>query len=149
MASREANARFIVESVEILHRQGFGRLKLASYASSFMYWRHWLFASDSFPDPSSNDLEDDYWQTYTLKRIWGASEAEPIACGESASEIAEILLRKHPEFFDTAKGSDPIYEKWYREVLIAHPVGLLHMEFSNSASIRGKPIKTPYNEAKT
>lgn len=137
MATNTENARFIVESVEILHRQGYGKLKLTSYVKDgIMAWRHWLFASDSFPT---------CWETYQKRRLGGSSISSPVAFGESATEVAEILLMKNPEFFETAKGSDPIYENWYREMLIANPVGVLEMEFPHTAKMNGKEIKTPYD----
>ena len=127
--SPKHQARLIMEAVALLHQRGYGRLKLYCYFKEGLgAWRHWVFASDEFPD--------------SVEAWVGPKSRGSLAVQESfqdftVEEVAESILARWPDVAEAARGQDKNYVVWYRELLAAHPVGILEMESPLRASIFG------------
>jgi hypothetical protein len=127
-----------METIAELHRRGYGRLKLFSYTKEGIgAWRHWLFASDSFPD-SVSDLPKSKVGG-SIPWLW-----TPTVVGHSVANAAEKFSAQNPELMLAALGADPIYVSWYANMLEACPMGVLDMESPFEALVDGSPIDTPY-----
>lgn len=130
-----ARARAVMEAVAELHARGYGRLKLFSYVKEGLgAWRHNLFAASSFPDKLSE---------LPSPVVSGSIPGQPIALGQSATELADDLLQSNPELAEAARGTDEEYVSWYRDLLRQYPLGILSMESPTRASMSGVPIAPP------
>lgn len=127
--------RAIMEAVAVLHDRGYGRLKLFCYVKEGLgAWRHQLFAGDRFPP-----------QGAPLPRpvAGGSLPSWPVARGATAEQVADAVLAAHPGLAAAAVGADDAYVAWYREMLVAHPVGALEMESGTEACISGVELHPP------
>lgn len=147
MSSRQ-QARLLMEALAVLHQRGYGRLKLFCYVKDGLgAWRHWIFASDEFP----NNIVA--WQG---PKQGGSLPGWGIFSGATAEEVADDILSRHPHLAEAARGRDDVYVSWYQQMLADHPEGILEMESPCRASIDGfgrltlpalkawtKPLPTP------
>jgi len=118
-----------MEAVAVLHRRGYGRLKLYCYVKEGLgAWRHWVIASDAFPD--------NIW-AWDGPKCQGSLPGMSPFQGQSAEEVAESVLARCPALVEAARGKDEIYVAWFDELLAAHPDGILEMESPLRASIVG------------
>lgn len=125
----EQQARLLMEALAVLHQRGYGRLKLYCYVKEGLgAWRHWVFASDEFPDS--------IW-AWPGPKCHGSLPGMAIFDGVSVEEVAESVLARCPNVTEAARGHDESYVTWYREMLAAHPEGILEMESAHRASILG------------
>lgn len=58
--------------------------------------------------------------------------------------MADHMIEEFPEILEHSRGSDPIYESWYREILMQYPTGVLTMEERQAARMNGRRITPPY-----
>jgi hypothetical protein len=134
--SPKHQARLTMEAVALLHQRGCGRLKLYCYIKEGLgAWRHWVFASDEFPD----DVV-----TWAGPKSHGSLPGQESFHGFTVEEVAESILAQCPDVAEAARGQDESYVVWYREMLAAHPDGVLEMESPLRASILGYgEVKVP------
>lgn len=141
MSPPEQQARHIMEAIALLHRRGFGRLKLFCYIKEGLgAWRHGLFASNTFPE-SMRDLPG--------PNATGSLPGAAVAEGGSPEEVADDIVLKYPELADAALGSDPEYVAWYERLITAHPQGVVEMESPHVAIIEGVHVQPPVVGAHT
>ena len=129
-------ARLLMEALAVLHQRGYGRLKLYCYVKEGLgAWRHWVFASDEFPD--------NIW-AWAGQKCGGSLPGMALFHGFTVEEVAESVLSRCPAVAEAARGQDENYVAWYREMLAAHPDGILVMESPLRASILGYgDVKVP------
>jgi hypothetical protein len=135
----ELQARMILEAIAILHKQGFGRLKIFCYVKAGLgAWRHNLFAADYFPEKLEN---------LPLPIAHGTLPGWPVSGEGSPEAIALQILNKHPQLCANAKGNDEAYVGWFSTLLKDYPNDILEMEGPNVARIVGhdRSLPTPYN----
>lgn len=126
MSSRQ-QARLLMEALAVLHQRGYGRLKLFCYIKGGLgAWRHWLFASDEFP----NNVVA--WQG---PKHGGSLPGWAIFSGTTAQEVADDILSRYPHLAQAARGKDEVYVSWYQQMLADYPDGILEMESPYRASI--------------
>jgi len=122
-------ARLLMEALAVLHRRGYGRLKLYCYVKEGLgVWRHSVFASDEFPDSIL---------AWRGRKFSGSLPGWASFDGETVEEVAESILARHQTVAEAARGHDESYVAWYREMLATYPDGILEMESAHSASICG------------
>ena len=133
----ELQARHIMEAVRVLHKKGYGRLRLLCYVKEGLpAWRHKLFASDEFAFESGSVVSE------------GSLPGWPVVRGETPEQIADRIEEKFPDLMMLARGEPGRYAAWFAEVLDTYPEGILEMEVSNSASlINGGNIRPPFSVA--
>jgi len=120
-------ARLLMEALAVLHRRGYGRLKLYCYVKEGLgAWRHWVFASDEFPDSIG---------AWRGPQRSGSYPGMTTFDGGTAEEVAESILARCRDVVEAAHGHDESYVAWYREMLANYPDGILVMESAHSASI--------------
>jgi hypothetical protein len=120
-------ARLVMEALAVLHKRGYGHLKLYCYVQDGLgAWPHWVFASDEFPDNIRA------WPgPKCFRNFHGAVEFN----GGTAEEVADSVLAQCPNVAEAARGHDEIYVTWYREMLAAYPDGILEMVSAHRARI--------------
>ena len=125
-----------MEALAVLHQRGYGRLKLYCYVKEGLgAWRHWVFASDEFPD--------NIW-AWAGPKCHGSLPGMSPFQGFTVEEVAESVLARCPDVAEAARGHDENYVAWYRQMLAAHPDGILAMESPLRASILGHgEVKVP------
>jgi len=122
-------ARLLMEALAVLHRRGYGRLKLYCYIKEGLgAWRYWVFASDEFPDSIG---------AWRGPKRSGSLPGMTTFDGGTAEEVAESILARCRNVVEAAQGHDESYVAWYREMLATYPDGILEMESAHSASIDG------------
>lgn len=134
--NRREQARLIMETIGVLHQEGYGLLKLYCYVKEGMgRWTYIVFAGDRLP-PSSYHVPPEH--------IFGSLMSYDLCdCVESVDDVLTIF-RGYSNVLELAKGSDPVYVAWYADMLVkTAPVGVLEMEGPHAAFIRGNPIATP------
>ena len=137
MSARD-DARLVMETVAELHRRGYGRVKLFCYIKEGLgAWRHWLFASDSFPS-SASELPHPALHG-SIPWLW-----TPTIEGDSPVDAAKNFIESQPEIISDALGEDTVYVQWYSKMLESNPSGILEMESPNEAKINGREFITPY-----
>lgn len=120
-------ARLLMEAVGVLHQRGYGRLKLYCYVKGGLgAWRHWIFASDVFPDSIA---------AWPGKKSGGSLPGMALFTGVTIDEVAENILSRHPALSESARGRDAVYVDWYKKMLSDYPDGILEMESPYQASI--------------
>lgn len=113
-------ARLLMEAIAVLHQRGYGRLKLYSYVKNGLgAWRHWIFASDEFPDSI---------MAWSGPKSGGSLPGMAIFSGVTVDEVVESILSRHRLIFQAARGQDAEYEAWYKRMLDDYPDGILEME---------------------
>lgn len=128
MTNRQ-QARLLMEALAVLHQRGYGRLKLYCYVKEGLgAWRHWVFASDDFPD--------NIW-AWPGPKCHGSLPGIAQVDGVTVEEVAESVLARCPDVAKAARGQDENYVAWYREMLATYPDGILEMESPFRASIIG------------
>ncbi|MBK6614945.1 hypothetical protein [Ottowia sp.] len=126
----EEQARLVMEAVAVLHARGYGLLKLYCYIKEGLgQWRHWVLASDAFPENIG------LWDGVQVR---GSIPGRPAFDGRTAEEVANSILANRPELLEAGRGEDGIYVRWYRNMLVAYPDGILEMESPWEASILGR-----------
>ncbi len=119
-----------MEAVAVLHARGYGLLKLCCYIKEGLgQWRHWVLASDAFPENMG------LWEGVQVR---GSIPGWPAFEGRTAQEVANSILATQPELLEAGRGEDEIYVRWYRNMLVAYPDGILEMESPWKASIFGR-----------
>lgn len=115
-----------MEALAALHQRGYGRLKLYCYVKEGIAWRYWVFASDDFPDDIG---------AWPGPKCHGSLPGIAQFGGVTVEEVAESVLKRCPDIAEAARGQDENYVAWYRDLLAAHPDGILEMESPFRASI--------------
>lgn len=129
-----------MEAVSLLHQRGYGLLKLYCYVKEGLgTWRHWVFASDEFPD--------NIW-AWPGPKCRGSLSGMDRFEGSTVEDVADSVLAQCPDVARAARGRDENYVTWYRNMLATHPDGILEMESAFRAHVLGygdvrvPPIKT-------
>ncbi|MCF7994982.1 MAG: ADP-ribosylglycohydrolase family protein [Chromatiaceae bacterium] len=108
----------ILEMVNVLHRRGYQKLRIAPGMSpSGCYWRVAVAPSDNFLSDNGAMLRDfDDAAHHTTGN--GAYPFQWRDAQEKGSEqLANLFLERHPQLARRGKGSDWAYAGWYLEVL--------------------------------
>ncbi len=129
----------VMQAIVELHKQGYGRLKLFCYIKEGIgEWRHWLFASDCFPESISQLPKPNLHGSIPH---W----LEPTLAGNTPAEAAEDFIKLHPDIAAAAVGSDPIYVPWFASIVNQCANESFEMESRFKARIGGRLIQTPYS----
>ena len=128
--------RVILEAIAELHRIGYGRLKLFCYVKEGVgAWRHWLFASDEFPE-SMQDIPEPL--------VHGSIRNWMVIRGATAEEAVCSIRTQFPEILAAALGKDDVYTSWFSKLLNDYPTGTLEMESRTRATVGSVAVPTPY-----
>lgn len=128
--SAKRQARLVMEAIAVLHARGYGLLKLYCYVKEGLgQWRHWIFASDAFPDSIGR------WPGVSAH---GSIPSWSLFDGSTAHQVADSMLAHAQEVLEVARGQDDVYVNWYREMLLAYPDEVLVMESPRRAEILGR-----------
>lgn len=136
MLNAQLEARRLMEAVNILHKRGYGLLKLVSYIKEGLgEWRYFLFAGDVFPD---------HIASWPGPMIRGSIPSLHRLDGDTPFQIAAAIEAQGADLLKTAKGSDETYVNWYTEVLRQYPDQVLLMESPDYAEVfHHGPIPVP------
>ena len=126
-----------MESIAILHQQGYGLLKFGAYVKEGIGgWRHYIFAADLYPNSMNQVVHRSH-----LRSLPG----NPIATGNTPTEIAEDIARQYQNVLCHCFGRDEAYQEWYQNILKSYPGRILTMEDRNNAYMDGVKILSPYS----
>jgi hypothetical protein len=133
--SPEVQARLLMQAVALLHARGFGRLRLYGYVKEGLgVWRHVLFAADTLPASIGR---------LPLPCVHGSLPGEAVSPATTAEAVADDITARFPELLEAARGEDAPWVQWYRELLAAHPHGVLELESPHEARMAGRWVVPP------
>lgn len=120
--------RRLLYMVAELHRMGYEQMRIApGVAPSGLFWRLSVTAaSNTEPEHGARMRDWDRGANYSSGA--GAEYFDwTDASDDSPAELAEKFVERFPEIAAEAKGRDPEYVRWYREMLAAtEPDGLMY-----------------------
>lgn len=129
----------VMQAIVELHKQGYGKLKLFCYVKDGIgAWRHWLFASDSFPESLAEIPKPNLHDSIPYSWL-------PALEGDTPAEVAEYFIHEYPDIASTAVGSDPVYVPWFASIVNQCGNEPFEMESRFKAHIGGRLIQTPYS----
>ena len=114
-----AACRHLLEMVQVLHRQGYERLRIyPGMAPSGGYWRCEFLPSEmTIPDLPRRDNESQVETArYTSgqeKNYFGWTDAG----SDSPEELADKFIERFDDLSKASKGKDPTYVTWYARML--------------------------------
>lgn len=146
--------RIVLESVGILHRRGFQRLRIVpGMSGSGMSWRCSVTsASNVEPEPAVRGLDRlidhdlaAHWTNADSERLFGIEWRDSM----TAHELADLMIAAHPRMVEAGRGEDWRYAGWFVTVLGALDQGCVPVFYADSlivtdrqtplASIDGSP----------
>jgi hypothetical protein len=110
-----------------LHRMGYEQARIApGVAPSGLFWRLSVTAASN-TEPDNGALMRDFDRGANYSSGAGAEYFGWTDAGDdSPAELAEKFVERFPDIAAEAKGRDPEYVRWYREMLVAtEPDGLM------------------------
>jgi hypothetical protein len=123
-----AICRRLLYMVAELHAMGYEQARIApGVAPSGLFWRLSVTAASN-TEPENGALMRDFHRGANYS---SGAEAEYFgwtdASDDSPVELAKKFVERFPEIAKEAKGKDPEYVRWYREMLAAtEPDGLMY-----------------------
>lgn len=121
--------RRLLEMVQILHRQGYERLRISpGMASSGYHWRCEFLPSemtiaDDFNRHISRSMETARYSSGNLKKYFGWTDA----LYDLPADLAVKFIERFPDLAKASAGRDPEYVKWYSMMLaMTAPDGIIY-----------------------
>lgn len=150
--------RRLLYMVAELHAMGYEQTRIApGVAPSGLFWRLSVTAASN-TEPEHGALMRDFDRGANYSSGAGAEYFEwTDASDDSPAELARKFVARFPEIAKEAKGSDPEYVRWYREMLRAtEPDGLIsayadwpsgedRLEIFYGSSTEAIPLPPPFS----
>lgn len=155
-ATPKAHGRRLLLAVEVLHRLGYERLRIApGLAPSGSAWRCAVVpkAETCVENGALTRTEYQAPASYTTGQGAGYFGWED-AAEDGPEELAQKILDRFPSVVAAARGEDPAYVAWYREMLVATaPYGLPYaiwdsygdwrLDMTHLKTTVGGPVRVP------
>ncbi len=110
-------ARRLMSMIGKLHEVGYQKVKLYPHIGGAGFWRYIISVS---LHPNMRDSHCDHKTTETVWQSLGGGD-EPYGWGDSQKdtieELAHKFLHRYQRIETFGKGDDPIYVKWYQDML--------------------------------
>ena len=123
-----AICRRLLHMVSELHRMGYEQARIApGVAPSGLFWRLSVTAASNTESDNGALMRDfDRGANYSSgagAEYFGWTDARD----DSPAELAEKFVERFPDIAEEARGRDPEYVRWFREMLAAtEPDGLIY-----------------------